>query len=276
MTVGIAVICEREEDPKIVAAADRMVTATMGGSPIEYEHPTSKLHPIEHGDMHGVAITSGSTSIADELYHKIHWGLEATEPGLTAREIAEYAASCYNEILRETAERQVLKPLDMDLDDLKDQQRFQPQFLSALIGDITDRQQQVVANLHALMGAVDATGAYLFQVLEGDFANSTSIGYSAVGSGLQPAQSEFIHAEYDDTCSIEEALRLVVSAKMRSEEAQGVGQKMDMVVIDADGVHEVPEDDVEQLRETQEEIKAEQQSVKENIVEEYEYEWTVH
>lgn len=275
MTVGIAAICERDDEPKVVAAADRMVTAPMGGSPIEYEHPTAKIHRIDdRPEVNAIAITSGYSSYADELYHRLGTRIEETpdDEKLSVRDIAENAADSYSSILQDTASRQVLDPLELSLQDLKRQDQFNPQFLSSLVGDIKDVQNNISEHLFILIAGVDEQGANIYLVHQADISNQNSIGYASTGSGTQPAQSEFIHTRYDDTCALREGKRVVVSAKVRAEEAQGVGENMDVVVVDDDEISALPDEDVQELREIHKEIEEKQETIKELVIREAEFE----
>lgn len=277
MTVGIAAVCNRNgngSEPAAVLAADRLVTAGVG-TRIEYEHTSSKMvEIIDNQQTVAMGVAAGSVSYADELFYKLDHKIHH-QGASSVRDIASYAIEAFQEIVRESMERQVLRQNGYTLHEFKQNQKaLHPDILASIYQDMMSVRDQVVNGLNILIAGTDADGAHIYSVRNGDMARLDSIGYHAVGSGSEPANSTFIRNRYDDSCSIDDALYSVVEAKMQAERAQGVGERMDLSVIKQDLADHVDEDEVSQLRNTQKEISSEQQSVRERVIGEKDYSYT--
>lgn len=272
MTVGLAAVCQSgTEDPRVVIAADRLVTTGAGG-PIEHEHTSSKMVEIlDSESLVSVGIGAGAVSLSDELFYKLKNLIGAAET-TTTREIVEEGIEAYQELVRETIERQVLRPHGFTRDSFNASQgQLNQQVVSNIYQDMIQTQDNIFSNLNILMAGVDASGAHLYGLVQGDMARYDSIGYHAVGSGSPSANSAFIRNRYDDSCDVEDALFAVVEAKTRAEEAQGVGRELDIAVLSQDEIHEISDDKVKSLREAQDEIDEKQREARKSVLQEKDF-----
>jgi hypothetical protein len=229
MTVGIAAICEEERDPKIVLAADRMITT--GRNPqIEYEHTRSKIQTIYDNEVVScMGVASGTVSFIEEFFLRL--GAKLDSP-TGIREIAQKGRDAYAELGRETVENQVLNQFDIELSDLSENQDdFNADVLSSLLSDVAEAQSDFSSQLEVLLGGVDGLGPHIYSIQGFDLEPQNTIGYHAVGSGTQPARSVFIRNEHRADCSVRKGLINTIEAKNRSEEARGVGTEMDVAVV---------------------------------------------
>lgn len=281
MTVGIATVCEASGESKVIVSADRMVTSGLIGR-LEYEHTNSKMVPIiENESTVAMGVVAGSLSFADEFYYKIDSNIREkqraeNESLKTVRDVAEEGVNSFGEIVRESIERQTLKPYDFSLKDLKNQKSFHPQILQGIMSDANQKKEEVFNHLHVLLAGIDETGPHIYTIQNNDIANHDSIGYVSIGSGFQPAKTTFIKNRYDRECPIEEALFSVVEAKIQAERAQGVGRDLDIAVLslpndNGNRVHKLPQEEVEELREIQEEILKKQEKKREDIINKKDY-----
>jgi len=274
MTVGIASLCETEDDDsKVILSADRMVTTGLV-APIEYEHTESKMLPlVEDDELVVMGVGAGSLSFIDDFFYNLRNKIE--EDNLeNVREIAVESTDIFKDILHETINRQVLNPLGFELSDLKNQQQFHPQVLQSLLQDVTEKQEQVYGSLQIMLVGIDKSGGHIYSVQNGDIARHDSIGYHSIGSGTHPAHSTFISNRYDSACDINNALLSVVEAKMQAEEAQGVGRDMDIAVISKDGFEELDNGEIQKLRNIQEEIAEKQVQTRNKVINDNGYDYT--
>ena len=258
MTVGIAAICEAEtDDPKVVVTADRLVTSGIVARR-EYEHTSSKMV-----DMYGsegsspcvvAGVGAGSVSLADEVFYKMDEQISANEPA-TTRQIAEHGVKALQQVVQETIDRQVMSAQGLDLNTFnKIQNQMNPQVVQGIYQEMTQKRDEVLNQVNILLAGVDGSGAHLYNIRQNDMARNDSIGYLTVGSGAEPANSEFIRTRYDDNCDLSDALLSVTEAKAQAEEAQGVGREMDIAVLHKGGRRDLSDKEVKELREIHEEV----------------------
>jgi len=275
MTVGIAAICEADtDDPKAVVAADRLVTSGIAARR-EYEHTSSKMLDVFGADGSApcvaLGVGAGSVSLADEVFYKTDSKIANNSPG-TTRQIAEFGVGSLQDVVKETINRQVLSSHGLDLQSFNQiQGQMNPSVVQGIYQDMMEKKEEVLSQVNILLAGVDADGAHLYNILHNDMSRNDSIGYLTVGSGAEPANSTFIRNRYDDTCSLDDALLSVTEAKAQAEEAQGVGQEMDIAILSNQGRHDLSDDELEELREIHDEIVKAEREAREDTIEDNDY-----
>jgi len=275
MTVGIGAICEANtEEPKVVVAADRLVTSGLAARR-EYEHTSSKMLDVFGADGSSpcvaVGVGAGSVSLADEVFYKIDRKIANDSPG-TTRQIADFGVVALQEVVQETIERQVLSPHDLDLDKFNTiQGQMNPNIVQGIYQEMMESKNEVLGRVNLLLAGVDGDGAHLYNIRHNDMSRNDSIGYLAVGSGAEPARSAFIRNRYDDTCELDDALLSVTEAKEQAEEAQGVGREMDIAVLTEDGRRDLSTEELKELRSVYEDIVDAEQSARDEAIEQNNY-----
>lgn len=116
-----------------------------------------------------------------------------------------------------------------------------------------------------LIGGVGPDGAGIYQVAGDDLIPKNDMGYCAIGSGSQPAESEFIKSDYERSSSVEYVLSTVAAANYQAKKASGVGGDPDFVIVDSSGIDEIDDRVEAKLMRREEEIADIQKSVKSNI-----------
>lgn len=271
MTVGIAVISQESSGPKVVLAADRMITT--GRSPrIEYEHTKSKIQTIHDDEVVScMGVASGTVSFIEEFFHRLENELSETEP-LNVRDVAEKAREVYTELGQDTVQNQVLDKLDIDLSDLSENKHdYDSDVLSSLLSDVNEAQENFASQLEALIVGVDGFGGHIFSIQGFDMDPQNNIGYHAVGSGTQPARSVFIRNEYSTEESVDRAILNTIEAKHRSEEARGVGTEMDIAIVnqpaaDADCCEVIDDSDKKEWEEVYQDIVDAEQEARDGVI----------
>lgn len=235
MTICVGAICDRREDSgeKVIVASDRMVTA--GDFSVAFEHEEPKIIPLS-GNC--VALTAGPALVHTDLFRKVktkfHSG--ATPP---ISEIVDKVKEEYLKIRNRIIEERFFKVRGFNLDWFKEHQRM----LSPEIVMRLDRQLETYEfNLHILVAGVDNTGAHIYYIYPP--CSSTcfeALGYCSIGTGERHADSTFIAYRYTPSFSLKNALYITFEAKKRAEIAVGVGQHVDMAIIDGNGIKNVDE-----------------------------------
>jgi len=287
MTVGLACICGADtSDPKVVVAADRMVTSGRAARR-EYEHTSSKMVSIigENGDspVTAVGVGAGSVSLADEVFYKIDNKIQKQTPQ-NVRDIANKAVLSLQEVVQETIERQILSPYELDLNTFNQVQgQMNPQIVQGIYQEIKEKQNEVLQQVNLLLAGVDERGAegdgggnverdaHLYNILHNDMARNDSIGYLTVGSGAEPANSDFIRKRYDDNCDLPSALLAITEAKTQAEEAQGVGEDVDIAILHGGGRRDLDESELKNVRDVHEDVVAAESNAREEELEENNY-----
>ncbi|MFB6233252.1 MAG: hypothetical protein ABEH61_03240 [Haloarculaceae archaeon] len=277
--MGIGAIADHDtENPKVVIASDRLVT-TQQQSAIEHEHPETKLSKVGMylEGTHLVAVVAGSVQFGERYLESIESGIEAfireneEEPWVST--VAEVAGNQYRAFVQEKIENVVLQTYGLRLDDLSRQHQFKDGFLDDLLAEADQVRQQIHQNLVLLLGGVGPQGAGVYQVTANDVIPQNDMGYATIGSGTQPAESEFIKSEYGKTDGLTKAFATVAAANHQAKKASGVGGEPDIMVVDTNGVHEVDEETSKALMERQNKIAKEQEKKRGKILEEEDINW---
>ncbi|MEZ3116019.1 hypothetical protein RYH80_08820 [Halobaculum sp. MBLA0147] len=279
MTVGIAAIsAHRTDDPEVVVSSDRMVT-TRQQSAIEHEHPETKLNEIGGflESTHLVGVVAGGVELGEQYLKLVNQVLKLfvqdkdEEPWV--RTAAEIAAREYRQLVQDKIETHALKPYGLSLDDLSRQHQFKDNFLEDILAESDQIRRQINRNLNLLIGGVGPDGVGVYQINGGDHSPQNDLGYATIGSGSQPAESEFIKQDYAKDNSISDTFATVAAAHHQASKASGVGGELDAMIVSSNGVREVDSETIEQLMDRQQEIADEQERVRENILNDDPVDW---
>ena len=235
-------------------------------SSIEYEDTDSKLEVITNtGGITAVAVGSGSLSLIDEILRRLESNMIANPPS-SMRELMQLARQSYQEMERETINNNVLSTFDLDVTELSDTDvELQPEFEDRIMNDTGSVRELLRKNVSLLFGGISDGNPEIYRLNGPDFNDQTSSGYAIVGSGQESARSLFIRNRYDaDAADLTQSIFSVGEAKVQAEERQGVGQKMDMVIVEPGKTEEL--DEINRLREDIKEISEQQQDVRQTIM----------
>lgn len=279
MTVGIAAIAERDtENTKIVLSSDRLVT-TQQQSAIEHEHPDTKIkefgEDLQNSNL--VGIIAGSVGLGETLKRRIDENLYAytrehnEEPWVTTS--ADIAADVYRGIVQEKVENLVLSDYGLSLEDLSKQHQFKDEFLNDILSEVSQVQQSIQQNLTLLFAGVGQNRHGIFEIRNGDSMPKNNMGYCAIGSGAQPAESEFIKSDYSRKNSVPSVLATIAAGHYQAKKASGVGGDPDFVVTDLNGVNDVDERTSAELMRRQNKIAEKQREIKTELLSENEIDW---
>lgn len=269
MTVGISAIAEAENNPTAIVAADRMVTIGEQ-SGVEYEDSDSKIEPFIHEDeLVAVAVGAGRSTYIDEVLDTLH-GLVAhpNNQPRTARDAMRLANLAYQTTVQETINNNVYTSYNFDLDDLRDDEVSVPETVQrAIVEEAKNYREKTAQHVNILVTAVGEDGAGIYQVAGGDFTNLTDTGYSIIGSGAGSARLTFTRRQYSKKTTKRDGLFTVLEAKRQAEERQGVGQRMDLAVLEPGSVRTIDEEQEKNLLRYLDEIHDEEESARKTVME---------
>lgn len=272
MTVGVAGISGQYSDsPRVVIAADRLVT-TNQQSAIEHESPNTKIVELAETihDVQGAAVFSGDISWSEELHENIEehcFQLQQQGTEIDGSTLMRVANQQYKQFLNERINNQILSKYGLEMADLQAQHKFKDGFIADLKAEIENAEATVSDRLRLLAGGVNLNvdSAFIFEVGGNDYFRHSNQGYGTIGSGSQPAHSEFIESEYGPQEDFDTCVATVTAATMRARRASGVGGDIDVWCVSQRGITEAPKEILARLEKRYKEIASAQDKVKENL-----------
>jgi hypothetical protein len=230
LTVGIAARCD---EGAIFVAADRMVTV----GDMEMEHPVAKVLIVTQSIL--ICPSDDDAAFHFEILLDVHAEIKqrvATDPQkwITVREVVDlYIETRQTHKLRR-AERDILKPLGLDLLSYQfQQQNMDSELVRQIAVDLINYK---IPNLSAVIAGIDPSGCHIYVVDTNsnnhvDTGNYGSIGYAAIGAGARHASAHFLTSGHAWYTPLPEALWNTYLAKKRAEVAPGVGETTDLYMI---------------------------------------------
>jgi hypothetical protein len=239
MTVCIAALCDDDDGPRAVVAADRMVTL---GTFIEFEHAVSKMAPAS---PYALAMVSGDTLVGTRIAETVAQGVSGTSSPPIA-DIATALAGEFNNARQAQLEEQFLVPRGLDLQSYYGAHAALQQGIVAMVDN---QMAQFNLGVELLLAGIDQTGAHIHTVQNpgGSDRLWDQIGYTAVGSGAIHALQSMIGFGHSGAAAYHQTVFRVYASKRRAEVAPGVGKDTDMAVVSAGGTHYLTKGELDQL-----------------------------
>jgi hypothetical protein len=198
---------------------------------IQFEPSDIKIRRLTNS----IAIqTAADSDLHDEIYQGVSAEVQARieydpDDWWAVKDVAELYARHYNEVKSKRAERALLAPLRMTMEEFLDrQQDMNSELVARLTSEIINFDAGTV---QAIIAGIDVTGPHLWLVHNESVRCLDRVGFVAIGAGEWHSKSQFMFAEYSRFTSITTAMRLIYSAKKRAEVAPGVGEATDMFYI---------------------------------------------
>lgn len=227
MTVCVAVMFTHQGYPGIVAASDRMLTAT--DIAIEYEHPISKYADFGNG----VAIlVAGNMVVHTAVIYATRERIRVerlTEP----LEIAEAYAAELRAYANKKAEQYYLAPVGMTISQLMSSDKLESPTFQDMYNHVTRYADSAEMDVQAMViGATKAICEICAIDNYGRVTRHSDIGFHAIGIGVSHASGHLMQVSACNTQDYYQALWRAYSAKRRAEIAPGVGDKTtDLLVV---------------------------------------------
>lgn len=217
MTVCIAAICEKDKEPKIVVAGDRMVTY---GDIEEFEQKEPKLIDISPNCV--IAAAGNATTPSTILYNA---KLSKTTDIVNVRKIGNDLLNSYFLTRSSEIENIIFKKYGINTykEFLETQKTLRDDWFLKIEEEFDEYQFEV----QLFISGIDENGPQLYKIEEGEekLEPLDALGYITIGIGADHARKIFFSSEYSDKCSLNEALYTVYKAKKIAEHAPGVGPK---------------------------------------------------
>lgn len=255
VTVCIAAIFENSG---IVGASDRMLTA----GDVQFEPSVPKLRFLTNSIA---ALVAGDANLHADIVREV-WeatgDLIAQNKGrwVRVKDMALlYKREC-DKAIRAIAERRILTPFNLSIQDFMSRQRdFSPEFVKDIGTELLNFEAPIV---QAIITGCDDSGAHIYTVDNDSIQCHDSVGFAAIGAGQDHANSHMMSFSHTFKHSLADTLRAVFFAKKRSEIAPGVGPDTDMmVVIGAGGLSTLADNVQEELEKRYAEEKRRQAKV---------------
>lgn len=260
MTVGIGA-AYNGDNPAVVLIADRMVTT----GAVEHEHSDGKLEMVKAGNPAVAAVAAGTLSYADELYYQVGNRILNESPD-TVQAVADFFVEEMHAIVQNEANNQILSDYDLTLNQLTNQGvPLSDDMVAEFLGQINELKQDIQGGTNMLIAGVDDDhGAQILELRKGSLTRHRSLGFQCIGSGAGSASLTFMRNGYDPD-SLEDALMLAADAKNQAGEAQGVGDKMDIAVVD-DDVTLLDEDRIKNIQRIIEKVRDAERNARESVI----------
>lgn len=222
MTVCIGTLCENRHC--VILAADRMVTS---GLAIEFEHPVS--NKITKLSENCLALTAGNALVYTELFNAVCHAT-SNKRFTSVEEFVEAIKEMYQALRRKQIEERFLMPRSFR--NFQEFYQAQPVVSESIVFMIQQEIERFNYGLDILVGGVTGDAAHLYNISDpGTSQCYDSLGFQAIGSGMNLALSSLIGSGCHQDLSLAEALLTTVSAKMHAENAPGVGRRTDVSLI---------------------------------------------
>jgi len=258
MTICIGAICDvknrskENPGPKIILVSDRMISAE--DLSIEYEHNLPKIERL----LDTCAIASSGDALAHtEFMRDLRKNISHLGPVPRISDIVASMEKQYFDLRNKAFEKEFLWKLGIP--SLKEfygiQNNLAPDIRMGIVAELGKFDYE----LEILVGGIDDEGAHLYVIEDpGRALVFDDLGCVAIGSGEQHAETSLISSHYLQTIGYQEALYLVYRAKRISEKAPGVGKEnIDYWIVTTQGIKEVKENTIDELKQQYENEKAE-------------------
>lgn len=224
MTVCIAAICANGDQPMVVGASDRMLTA----GDVEFELRQTKTYSFTPNVVGLVAgDAEAQITLCNNTFEEI---AKRNDTNPLVSDVADIFANQFAEYRRVEAERAILYPIGLNFESLAKSLKDMPIELSARL---MRELQQYDLEAATIITGMDAKGAHIYTVRDpGRATCQDGIGFAAIGIGRSHAESQFMFSKYSRFVTFPRALLLTYSAKKRAEAAPGVGSATDLFTID--------------------------------------------
>ena len=222
MTVCIGNICQ--SNSAVVLVADRMVTSGLG---IEFEQPITNKVTLLSDNC--VALTAGNAFAFTELFNAVQVRT-ANSKFTSVEQFIEVIKVTYQAVRQQKMAELFLTPRAFQgFDDFHQRVRHIPE---AIAFNIFGEMERYDYGLDILVGGVTGNKAHLYSITDPGTSNCLdSLGFQAIGSGMNLAMSSLIADKCHRNQPWELGMLNTVAAKVTAENAPGVGSQTDITLI---------------------------------------------
>lgn len=207
-------------------ASDRMLTS--GDIQFEPDAPktkalTSSIAIMQSGDasFQGEIVANVEAEIGELVKNTKTW--------IPVQTVVDLYVKHYSLAKLKRAESAILRPLNLDRDSFKSEQRLLQASLVERVAE--DLINYSVPDVSVIIAGVDNSGPRIFMVERGVATCHDAIGFAAIGIGARHAESQLMLARHSWVSSAPETFVVTHAAKRRSEIAPGVGSATDLYMV---------------------------------------------
>jgi hypothetical protein len=229
MTVEIAVVCNNREN--VIVASDKMVS--YGFNDIEMEFECSLSKTIKLTETCALA-TAGNALLTADYVEMLQETLGGRKK-VPISEISEKAREHYVSMRQVRLEQEILLP--KGIKNLSTFHKIQDKLNPEMVASIHERIDDFELEYDILIAGVDKKGGHLYGIDNpGVVSRFDDIGFNAIGNGGFHSIASLVSTGFRSSMSLSESLLHVYEAKKIAERAPGVGPGTEMVIINADGM----------------------------------------
>lgn len=220
----------------IVGASDRMISAP----DIKFEPDQMKIYRFNEGV---IALVAGDPYLQIAMCNDAAKAIDLKKSKghvIDVETIALLYGEAFTKHRRMRAENRYLKPVGLDAQEfLARHQEWDGNF----VAQTTSNMQHSPLDVETIIAGKDTTGYHIYIVDDpGDVRCADGIGFAAIGSGKNHADSQFMLARHSPQTFFHTALLQTYAAKRRAEVSPTVGGETDLFYIGNDGFQLLHED----------------------------------
>jgi len=226
MTIAIGLLCDGGKTAIMIS--DREISQpAVPNLGYFYRNQATKYRKINKTSM---AVFSGPID-SEVLNHHV------ILDGISASEVAVNLSKSYIEIRKSKIENFILIPLGIEsLSKYLQEKTMQPTISIEILKQVQNYQ----LSCEFLICSYDESGTHLFHVANpGSYFCYDESGYRSIGIGAFIADSAFAYHKYTRDIKYDDAIKIGIEAKKRSEILLGVGIDTDIWKIDKSGISEI-------------------------------------
>ena len=179
--------------------------------------------------------TAGEATRHTDIIRRIRQEIRPNSD-LTIYEICETIKNAY---IQERAKRINDQNFLPRLMDIKEFYASMEEYPSEFIDKMDNIVDEYDLEIEVIIAGIDKDGGHIFTISNpGVVTCYDDLGYASIGSGGAHSEWVFIYNEYAPSLSMKDAMLTLYKSKKRSETAEGVGSKTDIVIINDAGSNE--------------------------------------
>ena len=200
---------------------------------------------------HTIGLFAGDMELHASVVPDIHASIRLNPPApFLIKDIAARYADLFAKYRRNEAERKLLTPLNLTIDQFIARQSEMSQDVAIDISSkLLTYQINSEAISEAIIAGIDITGGHIYKVIDPGLSVCFDIPFfAASGIGRPHAESQFMLAGFEKQWSLAKTIFLVYTAKTRAEATAGVGKQTDLMIIGPWGIYSLTPEELEMLR----------------------------
>lgn len=244
MTICISAIATEKIDGVdreiIVISTDHMVTNPLG----EFEQEIKKYRVLNNNV---IVMLSGRVLLFDKLLEKVHDFHDYNKIKIKIYEN-------FKEVRKEEVRKEAYEPIGIKEEFVRNL------LINPLQNDIAKKILESAYG-HSLKSSILLSGfddkkkAQICEISEKDFLDLRELHFHAIGSGWDQAYNTLLFQGQCRSNNLKTTIYNVFKAKKNAEAKQGVGKETEIIICDGDGVYEIGEEDMKNLKKVHEEDK---------------------